>query len=324
MNIFELLIVQPLFNLLMLLYAVIPGGDFGLSIVLFTIILRLAMYPLVKRQLHQTKAMRRLQPELEEIKKRTKGNRQAQGVEMMELYKRHGVSPFRSIGILIIQLPIFISLYSVIQIFTLHRDQLTKWTYDFIENIGPIKHIIEHPSAFNEKFLGVVDLTQHAFSATGVNGILVVLALVAAIGQFIQSKQTLPQATGQRRLRDILSDAANGKDADQSDINNAIMGKMIYVLPLFMLFIMLSLPGAIALYYATSTLVAVIQQSIILRDDETELEEIADEHPKATPKKATAKAQARAAVAQEATVTRIVAKGANPSKPKQRSKKGKR
>jgi YidC/Oxa1 family membrane protein insertase len=323
-NIFEVLIVQPLFNLLMLLYAVIPGGDFGLSIILFTVILRLVMYPLVKRQLHQTKAMRKLQPELEEIKKRTKGNRQAQGVEMMELYKRHGVSPFRSIGILIIQLPIFISLYVVIQIFTLHRDQLTKWTYDFIENIGPIRHIIEHPSAFNEKFLGVVDLTQHAFTPTGVNLILVALAIIAAVGQFFQSKQTLPQSSSQRRLRDILSDAANGKDADQSDINNAVMGKMIYLLPVFMLFIMLTLPGAIALYYATTTIVAVIQQSIILRDDEEELEEIAAEHPAKGPsKKATAKAQARAVAAQEATVTRIVAKGSNPSKPKKRGKGGK-
>jgi YidC/Oxa1 family membrane protein insertase len=278
--------------------------------------LRLVMYPLVKRQLHQTKAMRRLQPELERIKKATKGNRQLQGVQMMELYKRHGVSPFRSIGILIIQLPVFISLYLVINIITLHRDQLAKYTYDFLENIGPIKHIIEHPTAFNEKLLGIVDLTQHAFSNGNINLILVGLAIVAAIGQFIQSKQTMPQPTDKRRLRDIMSDAANGKEADQSEINNAIMGKMVYLLPFFMLFVMLSLPGAIALYYAVNTIVAVIQQTFILRQDEEELEEIAD-HPakkSGTGKKATAKA--RAQVASEATVTRITAKSSNPSKPK--------
>jgi YidC/Oxa1 family membrane protein insertase len=321
-NIFEVLIVQPLFNLLMLLYSIIPGGDFGVTIILFTILLRLAMYPLVKRQLHQTKAMRKLQPELEAIKRRTKGNRQQQGVEMMELYKRHDVSPFRSVGILIIQVPIFIALYLVIRIFTLDRGELSRWTYDFLQNIGPIKHIIEHPSAFNEKLFGIVDLTQHAFSATGVNFILVGLAVAAAIGQFYQSKQTLPQSSSQRKLRDILKDAANGTEADQSDINNAIMGKMIYLLPVFMLFVMLSLPGAIALYYATTTIVAVIQQSIILREDEEELEEIASEHPKQKAKKATAKAQARADVAQEGAVTRIVAKGSRPSESK-RAKGGK-
>ncbi|MDB5177162.1 MAG: putative 60 kDa inner rane insertion protein [Candidatus Saccharibacteria bacterium] len=323
MNIFELLVVQPLFNLLMVLYAVIPGGDFGISIILFTILLRFVMYPLVKRQLHQTKAMRRLQPELELIKKRTKGNKQLQGVQMMELYKKHGVSPFRSIGILIIQLPIFISLYLVIQIFTLHRDQLGKFTYDFLENIGPIKHIIENPQTFNEKLLGVVDLTQHAFSNGSVNLVLVTLAVVAAVGQYIQSKQTMPQGDSKRRLRDVLADAANGKEADQSEINNAIMGKMVVVLPFFMLFVMLSLPGAIALYYATTTLVAVIQQWYILREDEEELEEIADEHPNGAGKKATAKARAK--VANEATVTRIVAKDASSySSPKQKKSKRKR
>lgn len=323
MNIFELIIVQPLFNLLMLLYSIIPGGDFGLTIILFTILLRLVMYPLVKRQLHQTKAMRKLQPELEEIRRRTKGNKQQQSVEMMELYKRHGVSPFRSFGILVIQLPIFIALYLVIRIFSLQRDQLAKWTYDFLQNIGPIKHIIEHPNAFNEKLLGIVDLTQQAFSPTGINIILVILAVVAAVGQFYQSKQTLPQSSSKRRLRDILKAASSGQEADQSEINNAVMGKMIYVLPVFMLFVMLSLPGAIALYYATTTIVAVIQQAIVLREDEEELEEIAEEKPKGPGKKATAKAQARVEAAQEATVTRIVAKGANPTKPK-RSKGGKR
>jgi YidC/Oxa1 family membrane protein insertase len=323
-NIFELIIVQPLFNLLLLLQTFIPGGDFGITIILFTVLLRLIMYPLVKRQLHQTKAMRKLQPELEAIKRRTKGNKQQEGVEMMELYKRHGVSPFRSFGILIIQLPIFIALYLTIRIFSLQRDQLSKWTYHFLQNIGPIKHVIEHPSAFNEKLFGVVDLTQYAFSPKGISIAIVILALIAAIGQFYQSKQTLPQSSNQRKLREIFSAAANGKDADQSDINSAVMGKMIYALPVFMLFVMLRLPGAIALYYATTTVVAVIQQAIVLREDEEEMEEIADEKPQVTAKKATAKAQARAEMAQEASVTRIVAKSTKPSKSKHRGKGGKR
>ena len=318
MNIFELLIVQPLFNLLMVLYAIIPGGDFGISIIIFTIMLRVAIYPLVKKQLHQTKAMRRMQPELEQIKKRTKGNRQLQGVQMMELYKKHGISPFRSIGILLIQLPIFISLYLVIQIFTLHRDQLAQYTYNFLENWGPIHAIVTNPASFNEKLLGIVDLTKPAFHNGSISWVLVGLAVVAAVGQFIQTKQTMP-TTGNRRLRDVLKDAANGKEADQSEINSAIMSKMSFVLPFFMLFVMLTLPGAIALYYATSTLVAVLQQSWILREDEEELEEIAEEHP-APGKKATAKARAK--VANEATVTRIVAKGSQSTSKKEKKNKG--
>jgi YidC/Oxa1 family membrane protein insertase len=306
MNIFDILIVQPIFNLLLGIYALVPGGDFGVSIIIFTILLRFAMYPLVKRQLHQVKAMRKLQPELERIKKRTKGNKQQQSIQMMELYKKHGVSPFRSIGILLIQLPIFIALYHVIQILTMHRDQVAQYAYDFLEKIPPIHQLIEHPENFNEKLFGMFDLTKHALGQNQVDVFLVILAIVAAITQFIMSKQTMPQTANKRTLRQVLSDASAGKDADQSEINNIVMGKMIYVLPFFMLIVMLNLPGAIGLYYAVSNIVATIQQHFILKQDEHELEEIADEEPAQPAKKATAKARAKQA--SEGTVTRIVAK----------------
>jgi YidC/Oxa1 family membrane protein insertase len=80
---------------------------------------------------------------------------------------------------------------------------------------------------------------------------------------------------------------------------------MIKVLPFFMFFVMVTVPGALALYYAVSNIVAVLQQSYLLKKDEEEMEEIAEEAPKTT-KKATAKAREKAA--KTATVTRIKAK----------------
>lgn len=317
MNIFDFLIVQPLFNLLVVLYSFIPGGDFGISIIAFTIIFRLAMWPLVKRQLHHTKAMKKLQPQLEKIKKQTKGNKQQYSIQMMDLYKKNGVNPFRPIGIILIQLPIFLGLYYVIQIFTLQRDQVAKYTYDFLEQLAPIKEVIAHPDKFNETLLGIVNLTNHGVSQHGVDIILIFLAVVAAVTQYIMSKQTAPHQTTTKKLREIMADAANGKEADQSEINGIVMNKMIKVLPFFMFLIMINLPGALALYYAVSNIVAVIQQHYILKQDEEELEEIADEEPKKTGKKATAKARAK--VASEATVTRIVASDTSSSK---KSKKG--
>lgn len=306
MNIFDILIVQPIFNLLIGLYSIIPGGDFGVSLIIFTVIVRFALFPLVKRQLHQTQAMKKMQPELKRIKAQTKGNKQLESMQMLELYKKHGISPFRSIGILIVQLPIFIALYSVINIFTLHRDQVAKYTYDFVEHIGPIQHLIQHPDQFNEKLLGVVDLTKTAFSNDGVNIALLFLAVVAAGTQYIMSKQTMPQSEGKKRLRDIMSEASGGKQADQSEMNAVVMGKMIKVLPFFMFFIMISVPGALALYYAVSNLVAVGQQSYLLKKDEKEMDEIADEPQPKPAKKATAKAREK--VAKTATITRIKAK----------------
>lgn len=307
MNIFDILIVQPIFNLLIGLYSIIPGGDFGVSLIIFTVIVRFVMYPLVKKQLHQTRVMRKLQPQLVKIKKQAKGNKQLEGMQMLELYKKHGVSPFRSIGILLVQLPIFLALYNVIQVFTSHRDQIAKFTYDFLEGVGPIKQLIENPSAFNEKLFGLVDLTKAAVSQNHVDVFLIILAVVAAATQYVMSKQTMPQAESKKRLRDIMSEAAEGKQADQSEMSAVVMGKMTKILPIFMFFIMISVPGALALYYAVSNIVAVMQQSYLLKQDEEELEEIAEEPEKKQPaKKATAKAREK--VAKEATVTKVVAK----------------
>ena len=307
MNIFDILIVQPIFNLLIGLYSIIPGGDFGVSLIIFTVLVRFALFPLVKKQLHQTQMMKKLQPELKKIKARTKGNKQLESMQMLELYKQHGVSPFRSIGILLIQLPIFIALYSVIQIFTLHRDQISKFAYGFMEQIGPVKHLIEHPDQFNEKLLGVVDLTKTAFSNGQVDIFLILLAVVAAGTQYVMSKQTMPHQESKKGLRQIMAEAGDGKQHDQSEMNAVMMGKMTKILPFFMFFIMISVPGALALYYAVSNLVAVGQQSYLLKKDEEEMDEIADEPtPKKQGKKATAKAREKAA--KTATVTRVKAK----------------
>lgn len=307
MNIFDLFVVQPIFNLLIGLYSIVPGGDFGVSIIIFTVFVRFALYPLVKKQLHQTQAMKKLQPQLVRIKKQAKGNKQLESMQMLELYKEHGVNPFRSIGILLIQLPIFIALYSVIQIFTIHRDQIAKFTYNFMENIGPIKELIQRPDQFNESFLGFVDLTKAAFSNGNVDIFLIILAVIAAYTQYIMGKQTMPHNESKKGLRAVMAEAAEGKQTDQAEMNAIVMTKMMKIMPFFMFFIMISLPGALALYYATSNIVAVLQQSRLLKQDEEELEEIADAATTAvTNKKATAKARQK--TAKTATVTRITAK----------------
>lgn len=309
MNIFDILIVQPIFNLLIGLYSIIPGGDFGVSLIIFTVLVRFALFPLVKKQLHQTQMMKKLQPELKKIKAKTKGNKQMESMMMLELYKKHGVSPFRSMGILIIQLPIFIALYSVIRIFTQHRDQIAKYTYDFMEHITPIHNLIQHPDQFHEKLFGVVDLTKTAFSNGHIDIVLILLAVIAAGTQYFMSKQTMPHTESKKRLRDVMAEAGEGKKGDQSEMNAIVMSKMTKILPFFMFFIMISVPGALALYYAVSNLVAVGQQTYLLRKDETEMEEIADEPAPKQGKKATAKAREKAA--KTATITRIKAKDSN-------------
>ena len=126
------------------------------------------------------------------------------------------------------------------------------------------------------------------------------------------AKQISPKNQPKRRLRDIMSEAADGKQADQSDMNAAMMGSMTKFLPIMMFFIMISLPGAIALYYTVSNLVAVFQQGIVLKGDAEEMIEIADNEPAVQNKKATAKAREK--VAKSATIIRIKAKDTTPRK----------
>ncbi len=301
MNIFDLIIVQPIFNLLLAIYSIVPFADFGIAVIIFTIIIRFALWPLVVRQLHQVKAMRKLQPELKRIKKASKGNRQLEAMQMLELYKKHEVKPFRSILILLIQLPIFIALFRVIQIFTSHRDQIGQYTYGFMQQFEVVKNLVANPDTFNHMFLGLVDITQAAISNGSVNIFLVLLAVLAAYTQYIISKQTAPQTTD-KRLRDVLAEAGEGKQPDQAELNAVMMNKMIKFLPFFMFFIMLSLPGALALYYVTSNVFAAIQQHYLLKRDAEEMDALADQPTKGTGKKATAKARAKEA--REATTVK--------------------
>jgi len=314
---FETLVVKPIFNALMLLYSVIPGGDFGVAIILFTILIRFVIYPLVKSQLHQTKMMRKLQPELAKIKERANGNKQLEAMQQMELYKRYGINPFRSILILLIQLPIFIGLYQVIQIITLHRERVAHFMYDSLENIPAIHQVIQNPDSFNRTMLGFIDLTKTVFSNTGVDIALLALALISAVTQYIMTKQTMPTGENTKRFRDIMAEAAAGKQPDQSAMTGAMMGGMMKFMPVMMFFIMIGLPGALALYYTASNLVAVAQQHHLLNKDVEEMDELADEviDAKAT-KKSKATGVKRAKGAKEAHITRITANDTRKSKGK--------
>ena len=304
MNLFDVVIMQPILNLLMAIYAIVPGGDFGVSVVIFTIVIRFALWPLAKKQLHQAKAMRKMQPELKKIKEKYKNNSQAQGLAMMDLYKKHNISPFGSIGILLIQLPILIAIYRVVQIFALYREDLAKYTYGFMENIPVVKELIADPTHFNQNFLGFIDLTQHGISSDGVVIGLVILSLLAAVMQYLLSKQMSPSTDNGKRLRDILAEAGQGKEADQAELNAIVMRKMTKVMPVFLFFVMVSLPGALALYMATGNIVAYFQNASILKKDEQEMEALSAE----TTQKGKKSAKQRAKNATEAKITKITAK----------------
>lgn len=272
MSFFDLILIQPIFNVLVFIYGIIPGHDFGIALILFTILIRIIMWPLVRKQLHQTKVMRNIQPEIQRIRKRTAGNKQLEAQLTMELYRERGVNPFSSIGMLLLQLPIFIALYGVVRLITENDQNIPKYTYDLLKGVPFINDLVANPHNFNETMLGVVNLSHIAIGPTGVYIPLLILAVIAGILQFIQSKQLLPQSKDGRKLRDMLKEQASGKKVDQTEMSAAMSSRMVYLFPALTFFISIYLAGALVLYLATTSAVAIFQQKRVLEGDVDEME----------------------------------------------------
>jgi YidC/Oxa1 family membrane protein insertase len=274
---FTTLIVKPLFNLLVLIYALLPGHDFGLAIIIFTIIIRLLLWPLVKKQLHHAKAMRELQPELKRIKQAAKGNRQQESMMVMQLYKEREINPFASLGLVIVQIPLLFGLYIGLQKIIQDPKAIVDFSYPFIQNFGWIEQLASNISRFDYSLLGLVDLSRPALNTGG--GIYwpaMMLVIGSVIAQYYQSKQLLPNSKDSRGLRSILKEAGQGKKADQTEVNAAVGKSTRYLLPAMIFIFTVNLASALSLYWLVGGVVAYIQQARVLKQDETELEAVAD------------------------------------------------
>lgn len=269
---FTTLIVQPIFNLLVFIYGILPGHNFGLSIILFTVLVRLMMWPLVKKQLHQTKAMRELQPELKRIKKEAGGDRQKESLMMMELYKEREINPFASIGLLLVQIPIFLGLYSGLHRIVVSPKAILDFSYSFINHLPWLETLAKDIGKFDSTLLGIVDLTRSAIGKSG--GIYwpaMIIVAASAVVQYYQAKQLMPEADKSKSLRKLLGEAGQGQQADTADINAAVSRSTRFMLPAFIFLVTVNIASALSLYWLVSGLVAFIQQDRVLNQDKNEM-----------------------------------------------------
>lgn len=279
-SIFDTLIIEPIFNLLAFIYALLPGHNFGLAIIIFTVVVRLLMWPLVKKQLHQAKAMRELQPEIKKIKAASKGDKQKESAMLMELYKEREISPFGSIGILIVQLIILIGLYQGLSKVVKDPKAFIDLSYPFIQNMSWIKQLGENINSFDATLFGIVDLTKPAWSQGAIYWPAMVLVIASAVAQFFQSKQLMPNDKDARSLRQILKQAGSGKQAEQGEVNAAIGRSTRYFLPIMIFFFTVGIASALSLYWLVGGITAYIQQARVLNQDEQEMEAVADKPDK--------------------------------------------
>ncbi len=272
---FTTLIVQPLFNLLVVIYALLPGHNFGFALIIFTVVIRLLLWPLVRKQLHQARAMRTLQPEIKRIKQATKGNRQKEQQMLMELYKERGINPIGTLPILIVQFIVLIGLYSGLRRVITNKHNLITFAYPAVRHLAWMQVLAGNIHRFDNTLFGVVDLSRSALKpGGGIYWPAMIIVLGSAIAQYFQAKQLMPTTSDQRGLRAILKDAGEGKQTDQSEVNAAVGRSTRFLLPVMIFVFTVNLASALSLYWLTGGVVAFIQQSLVLRKDETEMETI--------------------------------------------------
>lgn len=302
-NFIDMIVVRPIVNILFVIFNLVH--DFGLAIIIFTVLVKLLMLPLTKKQLNQTKLIRKIQPELTQIKKNCKGNKQLESLQTMDLYKRYNVKPFASILTLIIQLPIFIAIFSAIRVIAtpLPQDNLNNRAYEIVAYEGSeIKNLEEKQKIylndlqnkdipaeekasydFQPQLFGVINLDVKAsdvlmgkFSWSAL--FILVCAVMASVVQYFATKQQMPSGKSEKKkkFRDILKEAKDGKEIDEADISSMTTGQMSAMMPIMMFIIMFNLNGALAFYYFLSNIITIIQQKIVLKKVDEEIDAVTD------------------------------------------------
>lgn len=287
-------VVEPIFNILIAIYGILPGHDFGIAILLFSLITRIIMWPLIKKQLHHSKKIKTLQPELAKIKKKAGDNKQLAAQLQMELYREKEINPFAPIGLLIVQIPLLLGLFSVIRQITDDPTTIVSKAYEPVRNLGFIKDIAADPSLVDQSLLGVVDLSRRALESGGWYLPLVIIALAAGIIQYFQSKMLIPQSKSKKKLREIMKEGSAGQEPDREEIQAAVGRSTAVLLPGMMIFFGITFPGALALYWTANSAIGYIQQRYVLNQDLEDIKKVTVTTKTVTNKKPAAKKKAPA------------------------------
>ncbi len=229
---FQTIFYQPILNLVVFLYNIVPGHDLGLAIIVLTIIIRMVLWPLSQKSIKAQKSLQELQPKIDEIKKKYAKNKEKMGIEIMELYKKHRINPLSSCLPLLIQFPF---LWAVFRVF---RNGFENGNLDLVYSF------IYRPDVINSISFGFLDLSKpHVF-----------LAILAGGAQFWQAKM---MSTKKPKI-----DSPGAKDENMATMINK---QMLYMMPAITVFIGLTLPGGLTLYWFVTTVLTVLQQLIIFK-----------------------------------------------------------
>lgn len=237
--IWNTLFVEPLFNLLMGFYYLIP--NLGVAIILLTLAVRFITLPMTIKQLKMGKKQRELMPELDKIKKKYKHDKKKQAEMQMALFKEHGINPASGCLTALPTVFIMIALYSVINMLS-HtngdRNLADMLYFDFFGKMSL--------SNLNSKFL-IWELTMPDR--------LLILPIFAGIFQFLSSKMMMPLVARAEKTAKETPDKTD-------DFAYNMQQQMLFMMPIMTIMIGLKLPAGTVLYLLITSLYSLIQSYI--------------------------------------------------------------
>ncbi len=247
MNIFNVILIQPLANGLVLFYRIF-GNNMGLAIIAFTLTLVTALRPMTKKSMEAMKKMKEYAPQLEKLKKKYKNDKTKLMKAQSDFYKEKGINPGAGCLPMILQFAVLIGLLQVF-IQALTGSDATK-----------LNHLLYEPLKFhagellNTRFLYLNVTKADTFNIPGIPfGVPGPLLILAAVSQMISAKITAPYIEASEK-------AAKKTPGAGDDFAAAMQSSAIYTFPLMTLLIGGRFPAGVAIYWVTFSIYQTIQQ----------------------------------------------------------------
>ena len=243
-NFFHVFFYNPIYNILVFLVHVIPGGDVGVAVIIITILIRLILLPFSLSAARTQHAMSSIEPKLKEIRKQHKDDKETQAQKTLEAYREANIKPFASIATTFLQIPLLLALYMVFR-------------YEAFPTINTalLYPFISVPSVVSTQFLGIIN----------VSGKSIVLAVLAGVAQYAQAVLMMKRTVKKKSV-------TSGNTMDFSSILNT---QMKYLFPIIIGVVAYTTSGAIALYFTATNLFGALQEVYLNRKlpkhDDTEV-----------------------------------------------------
>ena len=227
-------LTKPMFTALALFYSLL--GNYGLAILLVTILIKLAFFPLASRSYETMAKMKKLQPRMAQIREIHKDDRQAQQQELMKIYREEKLNPLAGCLPILVQIPVFFSIYKVLFVTIDMRHQpFFGWVQDLS---AP-----DPTSLFN--LFGLLPYDVPSFLLIGI------WPLIMGVTMFVQMQMNPPPP-------------------------DPIQARMFQILPIFFTFILAGFPAGLVIYWAWNNFLSLLQQGYIMRRHGVEIELLAN------------------------------------------------